>query len=62
MDLINTYKVELNIDPTGVNAVEGTSNNAVVGRYNLNGQSVSGAAKGMIITKYANGTVKKTLK
>ncbi|MGM9702151.1 MAG: calycin-like domain-containing protein [Prevotella sp.] len=62
LDLINTYKVELNIDPTGVNAVEGTSNNAVVGRYNINGQSVSGAAKGMIITKYANGTVKKTLK
>lgn len=58
----NKYSVKLNIDPTGVNAVEGTSNNAVVGRYNINGQSVSGAAKGMIITKYANGTVKKTLK
>ena len=56
------YSVKLNIDPTGVNAVEGTSNHSVVGRYNANGQNVNGKAKGIIITKYADGTVEKTLK
>lgn len=57
-----TYKFNLTIDPTGVNAVEGTSNHSVVGRYNANGQNVNGKSKGIIITKYADGTVEKTLK
>ena len=56
------YSVKLNIDPTGINAVEGTGNNTVVGRYNINGQRVGKAAKGMVITKYADGTAKKTLR
>ena len=56
------YSVKLNIDPTGINAVEGTGNNTVVGRYNINGQRVGKTAKGMVITKYADGTAKKTLR
>ena len=56
------YTVELNIDPTGINAVEGTGNNAAVSRYNVSGQRVSKDAKGLVITRYADGTVRKSFK
>ena len=56
------YSVKLNIDPTGINAVEGTGNNAAVSRYNVSGQRVSKDAKGLVITRYADGTVRKSFK
>ncbi|MGN0281764.1 MAG: hypothetical protein ACI4B3_05635 [Prevotella sp.] len=58
----STYKFNLTIDPSGVEAIKGSENLVVTGKYNLNGQSVRNTAKGLVITKYADGTVKKTLK
>ena len=37
------------------------SNSKVIGRYNLNGQSVNAVQKGVQILKYADGTVRKVV-
>ena len=59
---VKTYTLNVTIDPTGINGVANSSNHSVVARYSANGQKVSKNAKGLVITRYADGTVKKTLK
>ena len=59
---VKTYNFNVTIDPTGINGVANSSNHSVVARYSANGQKVSKNAKGLVITRYADGTVKKTLK
>lgn len=51
------------VDPTGIDTLKSeiTNNGKVVGRYNLNGQAVNAAQKGVQILKYADGTVKKVV-
>ena len=57
-----TYKLHLNIDPTGINGVANSSNHAVTGRYSISGQKASKNAKGLVITRYADGSAVKTVK
>ncbi|MGP1549472.1 MAG: leucine-rich repeat protein [Prevotella fusca] len=46
---------------TGIETLKGetSSNSKVVARYNLNGQAVNAAQKGVQIVKYADGTIRK---
>ena len=59
---VKTYKFNLTIDPTGINGVANSSNHAVTGRYSISGQKAGNNAKGLVITKYADGTVVKSVK
>ncbi len=48
---------------TGIGSLKSDrlSNSKVIGRYNLNGQSVNAVQKGVQILKYADGTVRKVV-
>ena len=59
---VKTYTFKVTIDPTGINNVVTSGNRTVLGRYNANGQKVSSNAKGLVITKYSDGTAVKSMK
>ena len=59
---VKTYTFKVTIDPTGINNVVTTGNRTVLGRYNANGQKVSSNAKGLVITRYSDGTAVKSMK
>ena len=59
---MKTYTFNVTID-TGINGITADAvNNAVTGRYNINGQKVGKNAKGLVITRFADGTAIKTMK
>ena len=70
--LVNLYNQEMKFDKTYTfnvtidTAVKGITsdavNNAVTSRYNINGQKVGKNAKGLVITRFADGTAIKTMK
>lgn len=59
---VKTYTFKVTIDPTGINNVVTSGNRTVLGRYNANGQKVSSNAKGLVITRYSDGTAVKSMK
>ena len=59
---VKTYSISLTVDPTGINGITATGNRTVLGRYNANGQKVSSNAKGLVITRYSDGTAVKSVK
>ena len=59
---VKTYTFKVTIDPTGINNVVTSGNRSVLGRYNANGQKVGSNAKGLVITKYSDGTAVKSMK
>ena len=59
---VKTYTFKVTIDPTGINNVVTSGNRSVLGRYNANGQKVSSNAKGLVITRYSDGTAVKSVK
>ena len=59
---VKTYTFKVTIDPTGINNVVTSGNRTVLGRYNAKGQKVSSNAKGLVITKYSDGTAVKSVK
>lgn len=59
---VKTYTFKVTIDPTGINNVVTSGNRTVTGRYNANGQKVGSNAKGLVITRYSDGTAVKSVK
>lgn len=59
---VKTYTFKVTIDPTGINNVVTSGNRTVLGRYNANGQKVGSNSKGLVITKYSDGTAVKSVK
>ena len=59
---VKTYTFKVTIDPTGINNVVTSGNRTVLGLYNANGQKVGSNAKGLVITKYSDGTAVKSMK
>ena len=59
---VKTYTFKVTIDPTGINNVVTSGNRTVLDRYNANGQKVGSNAKGLVITKYSDGTAVKSMK
>ena len=59
---VKSYTLKVTIDPTGINNVVTSGNRTVLGRYNANGQKVGSNAKGLVITKYSDGTAVKSMK
>lgn len=58
---VNANKLYLN-PAAGINAINSDAKaNTVVARYNLAGQQVNAAQKGIVVEKYADGTTKKVL-
>ena len=58
---VKTYTFNVTID-TAVKGITATGNRTVLGRFNANGQKVGENAKGLIITKYSDGTAVKSVK
>ena len=58
---LKTYTFHVTID-TAVKGITATGNRTVLGRYNANGQKVSSNAKGLVITRYSDGTAVKSVK
>ena len=58
---VKTYTFKVTID-TAVKGITATGNRTVLGRYNANGQKVSSNAKGLVITRYSDGTAVKSVK
>ena len=58
---IKTYTFNVTID-TAVKGITATGNHTVLGRYNANGQKVGSNAKGLVITRYSDGTGVKSVK
>lgn len=61
MKLSKTYTFNVTID-TAVKGITATGNRTVLGRYNANGQKVGSNAKGLVITRYSDGTAVKSVK
>ena len=59
---VKTYTFKVTIDPTGINNVVTSGNRTVLGRYYANGQKVGSNTKGLVITKYSDGTAVKSVK
>ena len=62
MKLVKTYTFNVTIDTAVKGITADAVNNAVTGRYNINGQKVGKNAKGLVITRFADGTAIKTMK
>ena len=58
---VKTYTFKVTID-TAVKGITATGNHTVLGRFNANGQKVGSNAKGLVITKYSDGTAVKSVK
>ena len=59
---LKTYTFHVTIDTAVKGITSDTANRTVTGRYNANGQKVGNNAKGLVITHFADGTAKKTLR
>lgn len=53
--------VEVENLPAGINTISNTKSNKLVDTYNLAGQRVSKQAKGVVIKKYADGSIEKVI-
>ena len=62
MKFVKTYTFNVTIDTAVKGITSDAVNNAVTGRYNVNGQKVGKNAKGLVITRFADGTAIKTMK
>lgn len=62
MKLVKTYTFNVTIDTAVKGITSDAVNNAVTSRYNINGQKVGKNAKGLVITRFADGTAIKTMK
>lgn len=56
-----TYSFNVNID-TAIDGINADNNTSAAGRYNISGQKVGKNARGLIITRYADGKVVKSVK
>ena len=59
---LKTYTFHVTIDTAVKGITSDTANRTVVGRYNANGQKVGNNAKGLVITRLADGTAVKSMK
>ena len=59
---LKTYTFHVTIDTAVKGITSDTANRTVLGRYNANGQKVSSNAKGLVITRYSDGTTVKSVK
>ena len=59
---LKTYNFHVTIDTAVKGITSDAANRTVVGRYNANGQKVGNNAKGLVITRFADGTAVKNMK
>ena len=59
---LKTYTFHVTINTAVKGITSDTANRTVTGRYNANGQKVSSNAKGLVITRYSDGTAVKSVK
>ena len=59
---LKTYTFHVTIDTAIKGIASDTANRTVTGRYNANGQKVGNNAKGLVITRFADGTAVKSMK
>ena len=59
---LKTFTFHVTIDTAVKGITSDTANRTVTDRYNANGQKVGNNAKGLVITRFADGTAKKTLR
>ena len=59
---LKTYTFHVTIDTAVKGITSDAANRTVVGRYNANGQKVGNNAKGLVITRFADGTAVKSMK
>ena len=59
---LKTYTFHVTINTAVKGITSDTANRTVVGRYNANGQKVGNNAKGLVITRFADGTAVKSMK
>ena len=59
---LKTYTFHVTINTAVKGIISDTANRTVVGRYNANGQKVGNNAKGLVITRFADGTAVKSMK
>ena len=59
---LKTYTFHVTIDTAVKGITSDAANRTVVGRYNANGQKVCNNAKGLVITRFADGTAVKSMK
>ena len=59
---LKTYTFHVTIDTAVKGIASDSVNNTVTGRYNANGQKVGNNAKGLVITRYSDGTAVKSVK
>ena len=50
------------VESSGVDAVMEPSCRTVIGRYNVGGKTSGNGSRGLVITKYSDGTVEKIVK
>ena len=59
---LKTYTFHVTIDTAVKGITSDAANRTIVGRYNANGQKVGNNAKGLVITRFADGTAVKSMK
>ena len=57
-----TYTFNVTIDTAVKGITSDAANRTITGRYNANGQKVGNNAKGLVITRFADGTAVKSMK
>ena len=57
-----TYTFNVTIDTAVKGIISDAANRTITGRYNANGQKVGNNAKGLVITRFADGTAVKSMK
>ena len=59
---LKTYTFHVTINTAVKGITSDAANRTIVGRYNANGQKVGNNAKGLVITRFADGTTVKSMK
>ena len=59
---LKTYTFHVTINTAVKGITSDAANRTIVGRYNANGQKVGNNAKGLVITRFADGTAVKSMK
>lgn len=59
---LKTYTFHVTIDTAVKGITSDAANRTITGRYNANGQKVGNNAKGLVITRFADGTAVKSMK
>ena len=59
---LKTYTFHVTIDTAVKGIISDAANRTITGRYNANGQKVGNNAKGLVITRFADGTGVKSMK